>query len=71
MRITSTRQFKEELEKVLDEEIPLSLWETITFVMVYNQIACHPPFDETDVELAVPKVKKLLDLYRRKNGTNL
>ncbi len=54
--------FREAIEARIGEEIPLSLWESIVFIIWGHQIACHEPFDEEDLRMAVPRVEDILRL---------
>ena len=56
------REFREEIERILELKIKYSVWVAISNFL-YGA-AIHAPYNDGDVEYALPKIKRLLRLLK-------
>ena len=63
MKYKTNAQFRGAVEERIGREIPITLRETFAFMTFRHQIASNEPFDDEDVEEAVPRIEKFLELH--------
>ena len=57
-------EFRRAISDKLNMEISLAAWESMAFIIFRHTIACHEPFTDLDVEMAVPRIQALLGLNK-------